>query len=120
MEHRVTTVENLDMKRAPFKDMAVIYLISPTAESIQKIIDDWTDESKRLYANTIFLNFLYRVPDHLLAKIKECRNILKRLKVFNEVNVNFVVKESHSFHLDMKSSLNNIYDSKNMLRWVMM
>jgi len=113
MEHRVTTVENLDMKRAPFKDMAVIYLISPTAESIQSIIDDWTDESKRLYANTIFLNFLYRVPDHLLAKIKECRNILKRLKVCNEVNVNVVVKESHSFHLDMKSSLNNIYDSKN-------
>jgi len=112
-EHRVTTVENLDMKRAPFKDMAVIYLISPTEESIQNVINDWTDESKRLYANAIFLNFLYRVPDHLVAKIKECRNVLKRLKVFNEINVNFVVKESHSFHLDMKSSLMNIYGSKN-------
>jgi len=113
MEHRVTTVENLSMKRAPFKDMAVIYLIAPTEESIDQVISDWTDPSKQLYANTIFLNFLYRVPDNLVAKIKECRNMLKRLKVFTEINVNFVVKESHSFHLDMNSSFTNIYSSNN-------
>jgi len=113
MEHRVTTVENLSMKRAPFKDMAVIYLIAPTEESINQVINDWTDTSKQLYANTIFLNFLYRVPDKLVAKIKECRNMLKRLKVFTEINVNFVVKESHCFHLDMNSSFTNIYSSNN-------
>jgi len=109
MEHRVTTVENLGMKRAPFKDMAVIYLIAPTEESIQRVIDDWTDESKRLYANAVFLNFLYRVPDELVSKLKTCRNLLKRLKVFTEVNVDFIVKESHAFHLDMKHSLSLIY-----------
>merc|ERR1719232_631700 len=86
MEHRVTTVEDLDKARAPFKDMAVIYLIAPTLDSIQKIIDDWTFEGKkeRLYANAVFINFLYRVPDELIGKLKQCRQLLKRLKVFVE------------------------------------
>merc|ERR1719203_931048 len=111
MEHRVTTVEILELKRAPFKDMAVIYLIAPTEDSIDKVMADWADDSKRLYANSIFLYFLYRVPDELVAKIKQCVPLLKRLKVFSELNVNFMPKESHAFHLDMKKSLCTLYSS---------
>ena len=34
MERKVTLVESIDKKRAPFKDMSAIYVLAPTGESI--------------------------------------------------------------------------------------
>jgi len=113
MENRVTTVEFLEKKRAPFKDMAVIYLIAPTEESIDMVIDDWTmPDGKRLYANAVFLYFLYRVPDSILSKVKRCPSLLKRLKIFSEVNVDFLPKETRAFHLDMPNAFSMYYSDK--------
>ena len=108
MEHHVSIVENLMMKRAPFRDQAVLYFVEPNETTIGKIIEDWTPntETKRgpLYGNTIFLYFLGRLPGHLFKKIKGCKELVKRVKVLKEVNLDFLTKEARAFHFDMGKS----------------
>ncbi len=112
MEHHVSIVEDLMKKRAPFRDQAVLYLVEPNEESVAKIIEDWTPppittSTKKkggggpLYGNTIFLYFLGRLPDSLFGQIKSCKELVRRIKVLKEVNIDFLLKESRAFHFDM-------------------
>lgn len=106
MENRVYLVENLVKKRAPYRNSAPIYFLSPTEESVKCLITDWTptkDRKEPLYADSVFLYFTKALPDTLFYKIKECKPLVKRLKVLGEVNLDFIVKQSRAFHLDMKS-----------------
>jgi len=114
MESRVTLVENLTKQRAPYRQSAPIYFLSPTHDSIDRLIADWTPSKARkqpLYADTVFLYFTTVLSDELLMKIKRCKPLVKRLKALNELNVDFIANESRAFHLDMPSSFANIYNS---------
>jgi syntaxin-binding protein 1 len=51
MERRVTLVEQLAKNRQPFPDMDVIYLASPTMESVRKISSDFESKAKAKYGN---------------------------------------------------------------------
>lgn len=51
MERRVTLVEQLAKNRQPFPDMDVIYLASPTLESVRKISGDFESRQKAKYGN---------------------------------------------------------------------
>jgi len=104
MEHHVSIVEDLMKKRAPFRDQAVLYFVEPNEQSISKVIEDWTPEKGKrgpLYGDTVFLYFLGRLPDELFGKIKECKELVKRVKVLKEVNLDFLTKEAGAFHFDM-------------------
>ena len=109
MEHHVSIVEDLMKKRAPFRGQAVLYLVEPCEESVSRIIDDWTPNKVTmkqgpLYGNTVFLYFLGRLPDALFTKIKACKELVKRVKILQEVNLDFLTKEAQAFHFDMKSA----------------
>mmetsp|Transcript_31953 Transcript_31953/g.39177 ORF Transcript_31953/g.39177 Transcript_31953/m.39177 type:complete len:620 (+) Transcript_31953:147-2006(+) len=108
MENRVTIVESLNLKRAPFSDQGVIYLAAPTEESVDSIIKDW-DGEKKLYGNAAFLYFINTIPDHLLKKIKNCKPLLKRVKAFGEINIDFLAKESCAFSFDMRDSFKEMF-----------
>ena len=139
MENRVTLVDSLEKKRAPFHDMAVVYLVAPTESSVNHIIDDWKnaplrrppgappplppepDElgrlpppKKQLYADAVFLYFLNHVPNELFDKIKKCTPLATRVRALGEINIDFLAKEERSFHMDMKVSsvLRNLYGSQ--------
>lgn len=104
MEHHVSIVEDLMKKRAPFRDQAALYLVEPNEVSIGKIIQDWTpskDKKGPLYGNSVFLYLLGRLPDELFARIKSCKELVKRVKVLKEVNLDFLTKEAGAFHFDM-------------------
>lgn len=107
MEKRISTVENLDKKRAPFPDMAAIYFLEPSSSSITKLIADW-DGGKPLYG-TVFLYFLGRLPDNLLTQIKSCRPLLKRVKGLVEINIDFLTIEERAFDVDMKDAFPSFY-----------
>jgi ABC-type arginine/histidine transport system permease subunit len=49
MEERVTLVEQLFKNRQPFREMEVIYLVSPTVEAATKIVEDFPSETKAKY-----------------------------------------------------------------------
>jgi syntaxin-binding protein 1 len=111
MERKVMLVEDLFKKRAPFPDRAAIYLLAPSEKSVDKMLEDFAGD-KPLYGQAAFIFFLGRCSDRLVNKIKECRPLLKVLKKFAEVNVDFLAKEIRAFHLDMRSSFKSIYGSK--------
>eukprot|EP00986_Skeletonema_menzelii_P019174 scaffold27078_cov168-Skeletonema_menzelii.AAC.4 len=109
MEHHVSIVEDLMKKRAPFRDQAVLYLVEPNEESVDRIVADWTPNKATLkqgplYGNTVFLYFLGRLPDALFGKIKACKELVKRVKILQEVNLDFLTKDAQAFHFDMGRS----------------
>ncbi|CAB9500639.1 Syntaxin-binding protein 1 [Seminavis robusta] len=108
MERRITIVESLEKKRAPFPDKGVIYLMEPTEDSISKLIEDYANK-KPLYGPNVFLFFLQRLPDPLLEKIKYCRPLVKRVKALSEVNIDFLAKEDRGFTFDMRESFAPLY-----------
>jgi len=111
MESRINLVEDLTKKRAPYRQSAPIYFLTPTLDSVNRLIEDWTPSKKKqpLYADTIFLYFTKTLPDDLLQKIKACKPLVKRLKVFNEVNIDFIASEVRAFHFDMEASFAPLY-----------
>lgn len=116
MEHRVSIVEDLMKDRAPFRDQAVVYLVGPTEESVQRIVQDWTPPAPPRcseqgharkptrgppYGDTVFLYFLGRLSNALFDKIKRCKELVKRTKVLKEIHLDFLTKEAMAYHLDM-------------------
>jgi len=108
MERKVTLVESLEKKRAPFPDLGAVYVVEPTESSVSRIIDDFSS-GKPLYGNGVFLYFLERLPDHLLDMIKQCKPLLKRVKALSEINIDFLAKEERAFTLDMRDSFKSFY-----------
>lgn len=109
MEKRITIVEALEKKRAPFPDMGAIYVLEPTEESVSRLLDDFADKKKVPYGGPIFLYFTKRLPDQLLEEIKLCKPLLKKLKGLVEINADFLVKEERTFSLDMRDSFPAFY-----------
>ena len=111
MERRVTLVEDITKKRAPFKDMAAIYFLAPSDDSVNRMIADYEGDSP-LYGKAAFVYFLGRIPEKQLDKIKNCKRLVKRIKALNEANVDFLAKESRAFTFDIKRSFSEVYVRK--------
>lgn len=110
MEQQVSVVEQLEKKRAPFKDMAAIYIISPTKSSIRRLLADYEDKSKILYGNAVFVYFLGSVPRRLLEELQQSKQLGKRLKDMAEINVDFLIREQRAFVLDMKDPFASFFN----------
>lgn len=107
MERRVTLVEDIERKRAPFTDQGAIYLLAPTEDSVNRLIADW--EEKIPYGNSVFIFFLGRLSEKYVEKIKACRPLVKRVKCLMEANVDFLAKELRAFHFDMRKAFQDVY-----------
>jgi len=90
-------VESLEKKRQPFPQMDVVYFLSPRAESVDHVIDDF---KKGSYGN-VHLLFLTKTPPECMARLQACPALIPRIKTFKELYVDFVSAESAVFHLDM-------------------
>jgi len=112
MERQISLVESLKKKRAPFKDMAAIYVLSPTLDSVEKLVADYSDRSKILYGDAAFVYFLAPVSKQLLEMITQCKPLVKRLKALSEINVDFLVKEDRAYSLDVDCDFNKYYEGK--------
>ncbi len=109
MERQVSIVESLDKKRAPFKDMAAIYVLAPTKDSVQRLLDDYADKSKVLYGPAVFVYFLGAIPNSVLDMVRNCKQLIKRLKALSEINVDFLVREERAFVLDLDTPFSAFY-----------
>lgn len=61
--------------------MEGVYLVAPTAESVEAIKRDFSSPADALYSK-VHLFFLERVPPDLLQSIKQCPTLVSRLKTF--------------------------------------
>lgn len=106
MENRVYLVEQISKVRTPYRKSAPIYFLSPTKDSIQRLVNDWTPSRSRkepLYADSVFLFFTNALSDELFGMIKACKPLAKRLKALGEVNIDFITSQARAFHFDMNS-----------------
>ena len=109
MERKITIVESLEKKRAPFKDMGAIYVLSPNKDSIKRLLDDFADKTKILYGSNIFVYFLGPIPPQFLDQIKRSKQLIKRLKALSEINVDFLVKEDRAFTIDVPTPFSGYF-----------
>lgn len=105
MEQGVLVLENLMLRREPL-EFSAIYFISPTPESIKMVINDFANAKKPQYSSA-HLFFTGRVSNENLLLIKESQNLLKRIKTFQEINLDFKAVESRVF---------SFYQHRNMLK----
>jgi syntaxin-binding protein 1 len=109
MERQISIVESLDKRRAPFKDMAAVYILAPTKDSVRKLIADYEDKTKVLYGKSVFVYFLGPMPNNLIEEIKACKQLIKRLKALSEINVDFLIQEPRAFTLDVDAPFGSYY-----------
>jgi len=112
MERQISLVESLGKKRAPFREMAAIYVLSPTIDSVEKLVADYADKSKILYGDAAFVYFLGPVSKQLLEMITQCKQLVIRMKALSEINVDFLVKENRAYQLDVSTPFNKYYEGK--------
>lgn len=109
MEQKVTLVESLSKQRAPFSDMAVIYIISATnSDSVRRLVDDFS-KKPYLYGSAVFIYFLGKVPPKVVETLKQCAPLIQRLQGLATLNIDFLVKEDRVFTFDMRSSFSQLY-----------
>ncbi|GAB5030940.1 sec1-like family protein [Nannochloropsis oceanica] len=111
MEHRVTLIELLSKKRQPLPEMEVIYLVTPTLETINLILKDFSDPKRPRYG-AVHLFFLSKVNDTLMQRLGTAPNLSQRVQTFKEVNMNFLATEASAFHLDMPRCLPGLFSSR--------
>mmetsp|Transcript_25108 Transcript_25108/g.69260 ORF Transcript_25108/g.69260 Transcript_25108/m.69260 type:complete len:723 (-) Transcript_25108:57-2225(-) len=109
MEQHISSVESLELKRAPFQNLVAIYILAPTKSSVRRLIQDYEDKSKILYGDAVFVYFLGPIPKKLLKELTQCSQLGKRIKGLAELNVDFLVREQRAFTLDTKDTFVTLF-----------
>jgi len=97
--YKVYQIEKLSLKRKRYERTDAIYFISPSRESIQQLISDFSDPEKIQYGS-VHLCFAGHVSDEQLTSITQCKNLITRLKTFKEINIHFYLFEDNIFSLN--------------------
>ena len=111
LESNVMCVENITMKsergeyldRQPMPSLPVLYFITPTVESVNRMLHDYRDKKSPKYGKA-HLYFTSHLPDALLLKIK-ASPLIKTVASFKELNLEMVCTESNAFTFDSPQSL---------------
>ena len=108
LEESVLALEKLELVRKPFPKMHVIYFITPTENSINKLCDDFKDAKKPAYGN-VHVYLTNHLEQPLMDKLTKQPNLLARLVTFKELNLDFLCPEESVFHFDMPKALPTIF-----------
>lgn len=58
---------------------------------------------------SVHLFFLSAVPDAVMDSLRGCSELLKRIKSFKEINLDFIVAEAETYHLDLGIARKSAY-----------
>ncbi|KAI8841646.1 Sec1-like protein [Chytriomyces cf. hyalinus JEL632] len=109
LEHNVTIVEMLELKRQPFPDLDAVYLLAPTPDSVELLIGDYS-KGKPPYA-AVHIFFISALSDTLFEKIQKSP-IQKHVQTLKELNMDFLAIEPQAFSLDLPLSLHAILNAQ--------
>ncbi len=76
-------VENVAVRREPLPKMAGVYFITPSNESVGRLIEDFSESP--LYASA-HVFFSSPAPQSVLAAIRSCPRLTARLRSLKEVS----------------------------------
>jgi len=115
LQQGVSLAEPLHLRREPLPKMEAIYFVSPCAESVSKILDDFdshVDERREIIMyRAAHVFFTSSVSDDVLSMIRGKRSLMKRLRTLKELNLDFLIYESQFYHTAMKNSFDCFFPS---------
>lgn len=96
MEYGVSLVEDIGKRREPLPQLAGIYFLSPTDAGVRQLVRDFSLATMPQY-KTVHVFFSSRPTPQQLAAIRECPNLVSRLRALKEVNLEYLLVDSRTF-----------------------
>jgi len=98
------SIENISKKRMPFPKSKVIYMIYPTQENCNKILQDFINNKKPLY-NKINIYFMESIEENKLDILVN-ENIINRIKKCYDLNLSYFIYDKNIFTFGYKIGSN--------------
>ena len=99
-------VETLEKKREPIPSMEAIYFLTPSEESINMLMEDFSKTVTQYKAAHVY--FTEVIPDHLFKTLSKSA-AGKAVKSLVEVNISFTPYESKVFSLEVQPNMSLAY-----------
>ena len=116
----ISLVETLGKPREPQGHLEAVYFLTPSAESVGKLCDDWakpaTKKKKDDATTSMYLKahvfFSSPLPSAQLSQIKKCKPLVESLVSLAELNLEYQTRDQRTFVTGQEYALVDFFGGK--------